>query len=212
MSYIEQVKEYVKKALNSPRQSLSHRMDHIERVMSNAEHIAAAFPSVDREILALAVLLHDVSQPYDDKAHHAEASCGLAGEILNVVGYPKERSELVLKIVREHSTETIEYCKPSSIEAKILFDADKIDGLGATGIARVFCLFGQMGKHPLTAIAWYRTKILRSLENICTEVGGQMFREKLRFVERFLEVLESENRDISSAMEIVQEKGEGPSQ
>src|ERR1700744_1407087 len=120
--------------------------------MRNALKIAATIEGVDDEILELAVLLHDVDQPAGRKAEHVELSLRAAEEILRQADCPSDRANNVLAVIAEHSTEHIRTIKPSTSEARILFDADKIDGLAAVGIARVFSMFGQMGLPPFDAV------------------------------------------------------------
>lgn len=174
------------------RQSVAHQFDHLKRVLKNAASIANSYPEVDLEILTLAVLLHDVDQPFDDKANHVAYSATAAEKILAELSYPPDRARRVLQAVREHSTETIASSRPSSIEARILFDADKLDGLGACGILRVFALARQMGRPIPAAIAWYRRKIQVALENLQTSEGRELARRRLPLVESFLLELERE--------------------
>jgi uncharacterized protein len=160
--------------------------------MHNAIMIAATMNDVDRELLELAVLLHDVEQPAGRKRDHVQLSVRTAGLMLREAGCPIERATQVLEVIAQHSTEHVETVHPSSNEAKILFDADKLDGLGAVGIARVFSLFGQMGRIPFDAISWYREKISISLKHLQTEEGRRMFELRMRYVEEFLLQMEAE--------------------
>jgi uncharacterized protein len=186
------VKDQVIKRLGKPRQSVAHRFDHVERVMRNAVKIAASIQGVDYETLELAVLLHDVDEPVGRKAEHVELSLLAARKILQQAGCPSDRANDVLKVIAEHSTEHVRTSKPSTNEARILFDADKIDGLAAVGIARVFSLFGQMGLPPFEAIRWYRNKIDIALEFIQTDEGRRAFLLRLAYVEDFLAEMEAE--------------------
>jgi uncharacterized protein len=186
------VKCEVIKRVNHPGQSVAHRFDHLERVMRNARKIAATIEGVDYEILELAVLLHDVDQPAGRKAEHVELSLLAAEEILRQAGCPSDRANAVLAVIAEHSTEHVRTVKPSTDEAKILFDADKIDGLAAMGIARVFSLFGQMGFPPSDAIRWYRSKIEVALEYIQTDEGRRLILLRLPYVQEFLSEMELE--------------------
>jgi uncharacterized protein len=120
-----------------------------------------------------------------------------ARRILNRIGYPHERTDKVLAIMAEHSTEDLKTGELSSVEARILFDADKIDGLGPSGIARAFALFGQRGYPPPSAIAWYRKKIETTIRNMKTDPGREMAMERLPFVEDFLQRFEAENAVVS---------------
>src|SRR5258708_5561467 len=67
------VRERIKQSL-SKDQSVSHRIDHLDRVRRNAIRIAEQLRGVDIEILSLAALLHDVNQPYNNKEKHVELS------------------------------------------------------------------------------------------------------------------------------------------
>lgn len=186
------VRAAVEERVGIGSQSVAHRFDHLERVMRNAKAISATIDSVDNELLELAVFLHDVDQPAGRKSEHVSLSMKAAEEILNTADYPAERTKLVLKIISEHSSEHVEDMKPTSIESKILFDADKLDGLGAVGITRVFALFGQMNRPTREAIAWYRKKIDISRNHFQTQEGQRLWDARLPFVLQFLEQLECE--------------------
>jgi uncharacterized protein len=186
------VRAEVTRRLNHPEQSVAHRLDHIDRVLRNALAIASTLDPVDYEILELAVLLHDVQQPSGKKAEHVELSLQAAKEILHRAGCPPDRASRVLTVIAEHSTEHVRTIQPSTNEARILFDADKLDGLGAIGIARVFALFGQMNQPPFAAIQWYRAKIDIALEHIQTDEGRRLCQSKLAYVQHFLSQMESE--------------------
>lgn len=196
MDYFSMIREKVIRAIKKKEQSVAHRMDHIERVLLNACSIARSYPEADVEILKIAALLHDVDQPFYNKKEHVKLSGKTAEKILKQVAYPVDKAKRVLVAISQHSTEQINKKEPVSIEAKILFDADKIDGLGASGIARVFSLFGQKGKEPLDAVSWYRKKIATALSNMQTVAGKRIFKKKLNYVEKFLNRIERENKSV----------------
>ena len=190
--YDDKVRDKVRTLYAAEVQSVAHRMDHIERVLVNTRKIAAHFPDTDWKLLTLAALLQDVTSPFNRKEEHVELSMNSARNILNEIGYPLERMERVIAIIAEHSTERLKEGNLSSVEARILFDADKIDGLGPNGIARAFALFGQRGYAPPSAIAWYRKKIETTLRNMKTVPGRKMAMERLPYVEDFLHRFEQE--------------------
>ena len=190
--YDDKVRDKVRTLYAAEVQSVAHRMDHIERVLVNTRKIAAHFPDTDWKLLTLAALLHDVTSPFNRKEEHVELSMNTARDILNEIGYPPERMERIIAIIAEHSTERLKEGNLSSVEARILFDADKIDGLGPNGIARAFALFGQRGYAPPSAIAWYRKKIETTLRNMKTVPGRKMAMERLPYVEDFLHRFEQE--------------------
>jgi uncharacterized protein len=193
--YDDKVRDKVRTLYAAEVQSVAHRMDHIERVLGNTWKIAAHFPDTDWELLTLAALLHDVTSPFNRKEEHVELSMNTARDILNEIGYPPERMERIIAIIAEHSTERLKEGNLSSVEARILFDADKIDGIGPNGIARAFALFGQRGYAPPSAITWYRKKIETTLHNMKTVPGRQMAMERLPYVEDFLHRFEEENAE-----------------
>lgn len=139
--YGELVRERARVLYATDIQSVSHRMDHVERVLYYAQTISAYYTGVDHELLTIAVLLHDITSPFDRKPEHVWLSMVTAREVLGDIGYPPERTEKVLAIIAEHSTEQPRDGILSSTESRILFDADKIDGAGAVGIARAFAFF-----------------------------------------------------------------------
>ncbi|HDD45846.1 MAG TPA: HD domain-containing protein, partial [Candidatus Aenigmarchaeota archaeon] len=159
-NFVDLVIEKAKQALEENRfQSVSHKWDHVYRVYRRVIKMANEIKGkgVDLEILKISALLHDIDQPYNRKQSHVKRSLSKAEQILKEIGYPKEKIKKVLSIISEHSSEDEK--GPTSIEAKILYDADKLDGVGAIGIARVFAFCGQNGLIPKEAIEWYRRKI-----------------------------------------------------
>jgi uncharacterized protein len=167
-------------------------MDHLNRVARNARSILKFYPEADAEILYLAVLLHDVDQPFNDKENHVMLSAAAAERLLTEIEYPPAKVTRVLELIREHSTEHISSIRPSTIEARILFDADKLDGLGPFGILRVFALARQVGRSLPDTIRWYRNKIEVAMPNMQTPEGRTMMERRLPLVQAFLSELESE--------------------
>ena len=109
------------------------------RVYRNAMVIAADDPTVDIDILLTAVLLHDIARVKEDqdntgKTDHAIVGAEMAEIILKKLNYPPEDIEKIKHCIQTHRYRTSS--PPASKEAKILFDADKLDLLGALGIAR----------------------------------------------------------------------------
>lgn len=116
-----------------------HDFDHILRVYRMAEHLAVA-EGADLEIVRAAALLHDAegSDPADAarRASHQHASADFAAEVLAAEGWQPGRIEAVQHCIRAHRfRDTSE--PPATLEACIIFDADKLDAIGAIGVARV---------------------------------------------------------------------------
>jgi len=144
MPTIEQARQYYKSA------DPVHDFDHILRVLALAERIGRA-EAADLEILRAAVLLHDArgTTPGDDgqRATHHEASAETARAVLQAEGWPPERVAAVLHCIRAHRFRGGE--APQTLEAKILFDCDKLDVLGAVGVARTVA-YAALAGQPLT--------------------------------------------------------------
>jgi len=126
-----------------------HDFDHILRVMALAERIGE-LEGADREILRAATLLHDAAGATPGQSgrddHHL-ASADVARSVLEQEGWPPQRVEAVLHCIRAHRFRGTE--APQSLEAKILFDCDKLDVLGAIGVARVVA-YAALAGEPLT--------------------------------------------------------------
>jgi uncharacterized protein len=125
----------------------AHDFSHVERVYHLALRLAESEAAV-QEIVAAAALLHDVmdSSPGSGvrKNHHL-ASAEFAEGVLAERGWPPEKIAAVQHCIRAHrfraDSET-----PESIEAQVLFDADKLDVLGATGAARTIAYAAHAGE------------------------------------------------------------------
>jgi len=113
-----------------------HGFDHIQRVYRLAERLAQA-EGADLEIVRAAALLHDAEGPLtsNSRSDHQLASAEFAREILAVEGWPEERIEAVQHCIRAHRFRD-DREQPETIEAKVLFDADKLDAIGAIGAVR----------------------------------------------------------------------------
>ena len=121
----------------------AHDKEHIYRVLYNALEIAKDESSVDYDVLIAACLLHDIGrkeQFENPGVSHAVAGADKAYRYLLEQGFEKCYAEQVRQCIQTHS-----YRKNNpaqSLEAKILFDADKLDAAGAIGIARTLIYKG----------------------------------------------------------------------
>ena len=114
-----------------------HDFEHVLRVYRMAERIAQT-EGADLTIVRAAALLHDAegaTPGHESRADHHHASAEFAAQVLANEGWTPERIASVQHCIRAHRYRGTE--KPETLEAKILFDADKLDVLGAIGVARV---------------------------------------------------------------------------
>jgi uncharacterized protein len=116
-----------------------HDFDHVQRVVRVAERIALA-EGADLVIVRTAALLHDVGREKARRmgADHAIVAADRARRIL--LGEAGEKVEAVVEAIAAHRFRTEP--EPSTLEAKVLFDADKLDAIGAIGVARAFAYGG----------------------------------------------------------------------
>ena len=108
-------------------------MGHLERVWARAEKLGRRLDG-DMEILVAAVFLHDIGRHYGLEFHGPESEKH-AKKVLEKIGFPEEKRGVVLRAIRTHDYQT-NPAERGSLEAKILYDADKLDAFGDIGIKR----------------------------------------------------------------------------
>ena len=142
----------------------AHDMHHVYRVLNSALDIANYEAVDDINVLIAAALLHDIGREQqfaNPKLCHATVGSETAYEFLISLGWPAQQASHVKNCIHTHRYRSDNL--PQSIEAKILFDADKLDVSGAIGIARTLFYQGQVSA-PLY--------IINSDGDIVTDGGG----------------------------------------
>lgn len=219
MSSFDSILEYVKENLRLPielylklasyiRDALGfdvagHGWLHIDRVSRLAIKIALK-EGGDLDVIILAALLHDIGilREIDEGVDHAEESAKIAYSILRNYNIPDDIVEKVVYSIRVHRFGA--GIPPNTIEAKILQDADRLDALGAVGIARAFT-YGGFRKLPMyipgekpevydpfklkSTLTHFYEKILRLKDSMNTETARQIAEDRHRFVVAFLDRL-----------------------
>lgn len=157
-----------------------------------------------RDIVEAAALLHDIGRKRETAQKgavcHAEIGANLAGPILAELGFCAEDVAAILHCIRSHRYRGKE--QPATLEAKILFDADKLDSIGAIGIGRAFLFAGQIGSrlhnaetdhdktrsysHEDTAYREFQVKMSRVKNRMLTSIGKELAIERHCFMEIFL--------------------------
>lgn len=131
----------------------AHDFDHVLRVLALAERIARA-EGADVEIVRAAALLHDVTRAEEDAGRdtdHAASGAAQAREILRARGVAPARIQAVAHAIAAHRFRGT--LAPQTLEAKILFDADKLDSIGAIGIARAYAVAGVLNQRLWSEVA-----------------------------------------------------------
>jgi len=144
MQSLKKIKMEVRKRLES--NDAAHDFEHIMRVYKNAQRIAK-MEGANQKIVLTSVLLHDIisySKSDPRSKNSSTESAKEAQKILQKFGYRKDEIRMVSDAIRDHSFS--KGTTPETLEGKILQDADRLDAIGAIGIARVFSVGGTEGR------------------------------------------------------------------
>lgn len=124
----------------------SHDWEHTLRVFRLCRRIGEA-ERADMDVLLIAACLHDIGRCYQDASNgiicHAEKGAELAAPLIQPLSLSEERKQNILHCIRTHRFRG--NGTPRTIEARVLFDADKLDAIGAVGIGRAFLFAGEVG-------------------------------------------------------------------
>ncbi|MBW2554777.1 MAG: HD domain-containing protein [Deltaproteobacteria bacterium] len=207
MDVLVQIKKEAKRYFENAKGS--HDWEHTERVCNLCIHIGKE-EKADIEILKLAAILHDIGREYQDKTNgrvcHAEKGALLARELLGKHAMDKERIDKVIHCIECHRFRGDRI--PQSKEAKVLYDADKLDSIGAVGIGRAFLFAGEVGAqlHNIgvdiektepytkedTAYREFMVKLKKVKDKMLTEEGKRIAEERHAFMEEFFDRLNKE--------------------
>ncbi|MBN1106370.1 MAG: HD domain-containing protein [Deltaproteobacteria bacterium] len=127
-------KELAVEMQKAPAPSEVHDHDHILRVLRRCIRLGEKLDA-DLEILVAAVYLHDLGRHYIEDSAHGALSEQKAKPVLERIDFPGKKREAVLHAIRVHDI-SVAHQDRTSLESKILYDADKIDTLGVVGILR----------------------------------------------------------------------------
>lgn len=199
---IEDIKAFATNAFKGAQGS--HNWEHTLRVFTLCMHIGEK-EGADLEVLKIACLLHDVARSYQDESKgkicHARKGAEIAGDLLEKYPISDEQKANIIHCIRSHRFRGNH--KPETIEAKVLFDADKIDAIGAVGIARAFLFAGEVGARlhnshvniedtkPYTkedtGYREFRLKLSKIKGRMLTKEGRRMAEERHVFMEGFFQ-------------------------
>jgi uncharacterized protein len=123
----------------------SHDLDHVNRVYNNCLKIGTK-EGADLDVLKIAAVLHDIGRQKETESQgricHAEYGAQLAREILAKFNFDKKVIENVCHAIETHRYRNEKL--PQTLEAKVLFDSDKLDSIGTVGIGRAFLFAGEI--------------------------------------------------------------------
>ena len=168
-----------------------HGFDHSMRVYRNALRIMETEPAADRLVVSLGALLHDAD---DHKLFHTENN-GNARRFLREHGIRPDIEERICEAVNAVSFSKNRGRIPETIEGRIIQDADRLDAVGAIGIARTFAYGGKHGRTPEASIAHFHEKLLLLKDLMNTEKAREMAESRHAFMEQFLREWEREQAE-----------------
>jgi len=191
-----------------------HDYEHTRRVIRNTVLIADKEKPSDLPAALFGALLHDIARPEElasgGKLCHAALGAGKAERILRAAGFTDEAFiRHVSEIVRTHRYRG--NAEPATPEARIVYDADKLDSLGAFGVARAFHFAGRIGarlhnteeaalgseaySREDSAYREYLVKLRHLPDRMLTETGRELARERAAFMKRFFDELNAEAQE-----------------
>ena len=189
---------------------LAHGWEHVNRVYQLALYIAEQ-EGANCFIVGTAALMHDLGRtvPQSDTAHHADLSADLAAELLKTYQVPDDTQEEILHAIVAHSfSRDIE---PRTLEACVVRDADRLDGLGAIGITR-WAITGTIRRNAQTRtyhptdpfneqhtpddhsymLDHFYSKLLKLSDSMTTNTGRLLSQRRTLFMHSFLNELRNE--------------------
>jgi uncharacterized protein len=199
----------------------AHDFEHILRVVRMAEYLARA-EGGDEQVVRSAALLHDIARHDEDTAahstdrtdgtppDHAQLSADGARRVLLENGADESFAARVADAIRSHRFRG--GVTPAALEAKILFDADKLDSIGAIGIARAYAICGQLNQKLYsepkenavatrrqhneghTPVDEYHVKLKHLRERFYTPTAQRIAAQRDAFMREFFEHLDREVR------------------
>lgn len=200
---LRKTRQFVKKRMSG--ESTGHDWFHVERVVKNAVHIGRTESGSNLFLVELGALLHDIA---DSKFYPEGTDEKEIREWLGSLDIDSSTIDSVVHIVQAVSFKGGKNSiKPKTIEAQIVQDADRLDALGAIGVARAFAYGGNKGrllydpevkpvdfsdkddyrKHETHTINHFYEKLLKLKDLMNTESGRQLAEKREQFTKEFLE-------------------------
>lgn len=212
----DQIRSHLEASLSQEQSDPAHDLAHFKRVVATARSIALQ-EKADLRVVIPAAWLHDlVNVPKNDprRSQASRLSAQAACQFLEEVGYGQEwgreeQSRILSEIA--HAIEAHSYSakiETKTLEAQIVQDADRLDGLGAIGIARVFAVAGLL-KRPLyhaddpfaksrelndyeSTVDHFFVKLFKTVETLTTRAGKEEGKRRAEVMRRYLDDLSKE--------------------
>lgn len=169
----------------------SHGFDHTLRVTRLCQIIGME-ERADMNILIPAALFHDIARPVEKKIGipHEEEGAKIAGEYLRLNHYPEVNIPHIMHAIQTHRFRSD--LAPKTLEAKILSDADKLDAIGAVGIARTFISAGERNGDITDAMNHIDEKLVKLKDMMYTKTGQEIARMRHEYLLSFVRTIREE--------------------
>lgn len=180
-------KDIIDKAIEYTRvlfkgNSDGHGADHTMRVYRNAQLIMEKYPEADGYVVSLAALLHDVD---DHKLFKTENNAN-ARTFLEEAGLSADKIDFICHVINAVSFSKNRGKIPEAIEGKIVQDADRLDAIGAIGIARTFAYGGKVGRSLEDSIKHFYDKLLLLKDEMNTDAAKELAHKRQEYMTSFL--------------------------
>ena len=188
---IEAAKKYINDLFEN--NSDGHDAGHSMRVYQNANRIAESYPECNLMVVSLSSLLHDVD---DHKLFNTENNEN-ARRFLESQHVESDLTEFICEVINGVSFSKNRGKCPESIEGKIVQDADRLDALGAVGIARTFAYGGRCGRPMESSLQHFTDKLLLLKDAMNTDEARRIAEKRHAYMQEFLHELSDEmNADV----------------
>ena len=188
---IEKAKDYAAKLLGG--NCGGHDLQHTLRVYNNALAIAKTEPDADLFIVSIAALLHDV----DDYKLFNTTDYRNARTFLKENGIPEQQEQQIITTIDSVSFSKNRDRKPLTVEGQIVQDADRLDALGAVGIARTFAYGGEHSRPMEETVRHFHEKLLLLKDMMNTDAAKTMAQNRHIYMENYLKELNQEISELS---------------
>ncbi len=165
-----------------------HDADHSKRVYHNAMMIAETEPECDLFVVQLAALLHDVD---DHKLFYTQNNAN-ARHFLYLHQVEDHLIETICKLIQGISFSQNRGHRPDTLEGQIVQDADRLDAIGAIGIARTFAYGGHKNRPISSTVQHFYDKLLLLKDEMNTDEGKRIALHRHQLMENFLDELHHE--------------------
>ncbi len=170
-----------------------HGFPHIERVFEIGINICRKY-SCDENILFPCILLHDIGRPYEKPGkNHAIEGAKIAERILKKAELEDDIIQKVKECIASHSFSGGK--KPDFLEAQIMSDADKIDAIGAVGVARAFIEGYKRKRGFKGTIRHFLEKLIKLKDLVVLEESKKIAEQRHQFLVTFMKQFCSENKN-----------------